>query len=202
MNKNKAKLVLLVSFFMSFSAFSQSYKEEIKKYQEEQNKEFKDPKNSPLPKEDVEYFDGLDFYPIDENYKVEAFFVKNKGKKFEMATSTDRKPIYQKIGELHFLIIDKPLILSVYKNVEYSKTKEGKKYLFIPFKDYTNGIETYGGGRYLDITKPEKGENWFLDFNKSYNPYCAYSYRYSCPVPPEENHLKIEIKAGVKQYHD
>ena len=201
MNKNNAKTLLIVSLLTTFSVFSQSYKEDIKKYQEEQNKEFKDPEHSPLSKEDIKHFEALEFFPINESYNVVAFFMKKKGKKFEMNTSTDRKPIYQKVGELHFIIIDQPGMLSVYKNVEYSKTKEGKDYLFIPFKDFTNGSESYGGGRYLDITKPEKREKWILDFNKSYNPYCSYSDRYSCPIPPEENHLKIKINAGVKKYH-
>ena len=185
---------------ISFSGFSQNYVEEIKNYQAEQNAEFKDSTHSPLPKEDIESFEKLDFFEIDESYKVVAKFIKKKGKKFEMATSTDRKPIYQKVGELHFVINAKTLQLSVYKNVDLSKKEEYKDYLFIPFKDFTNGVESYGGGRYLDINKPKKGERWGLDFNKCYNPYCAYSFKYSCPIPPEENHLEVEIRAGVKKY--
>lgn len=187
---------------MSLTSYGQSYKEEIKKYQEGQNKEFKDPKHSPLPKEAIEQFKELEFFPINKDYKIEASFVKKKGKKFEMKTSTDRLPIYKKVGELSFILDYKNVKLSVYKNVEYSKNKENKDYLFIPFKDFTNGVESYGGGRYLDITKPAKGGKWILDFNKCYNPYCAYSYKYSCPIPPEENHLEIEIKAGIRKYHE
>ena len=75
-----------------------------------------------------------------------------------------------------------------------------KDYLFLPFTDPTNGVTTYGGGRYLDLMIPAT-KVVQLDFNKAYNPYCAYSGNYSCPIPPEENHLEIEIKAGVKKYH-
>ena len=69
--------------------------------------------------------------------------------------------------------------------------------MFLPFTDLTNGEETYEGGRYIELEIPDK--NYIvIDFNKAYNPYCAYNYIYSCPIPPEENDLKIEIKAGVK----
>jgi uncharacterized protein (DUF1684 family) len=83
------------------------------------------------------------------------------------------------------------------KNVKLSKNKAYKNYLFIPFKDKTSGNETYGGGRYLDVTVPNSELTW-LDFNTAYNPYCAYSYRYSCPIPPTVNTLPIEIRAGEK----
>ena len=70
-------------------------------------------------------------------------------------------------------------------------------HLFLPFTDNTNGVETYGGGRYIDLKIPA-GNTINIDFNKAYNPYCAYSDKYSCPIPPPENHLDIEIKAGIK----
>lgn len=201
MNDFNIKFIIIVSFLISFSGYSQSYEEEIKNYQIGQNKEFKDPDHSPLEKDSIENFKELYFFEIDKKYKVKAIFIKNKGKKFEMKTSTDRLPIYQRVGYLEFSIDNELQQLSVFKNIGLSKEKEYKNYLFIPFKDFTNGVETYGGGRYLDIIKPEKGMGWILDFNKCYNPYCAYSYKYSCPIPPEENHLEIEIKAGVKKYH-
>ena len=72
--------------------------------------------------------------------------------------------------------------------------------LFVPFKDATNGAETYGGGRYIDVKTP-KGNKVILDFNLAYNPSCAYgSDRYSCPIPPKKNFLKIPIKAGEKNF--
>ena len=77
--------------------------------------------------------------------------------------------------------------------------KELKDYLFLPFMDLTNGVSSYGGGRFLDLKIPE-GESIIIDFKKAYNPYCAYNHRYSCPVPPDANHLNIEIPAGVKAY--
>jgi hypothetical protein len=85
----------------------------------------------------------------------------------------------------------------VYQNLGLLKNPEYEDYLFLPFNDYTNGNETYGGGRYLDVRIP-KGNTMVLDFNKAYNPYCAYTYGYSCPVPPRGNSLETEINAGIK----
>ena len=116
-----------------------------------------------------------------------------------MPTSTDRTPIYRRYGYVDFLIDSISLKLTVYQNIDLLKRdrKKFKNYLFIPFKDKTTRNETYGGGRFLDFEIPEN-ENASLDFNLAYNPYCAYSHRYSCPIPPEENTLQIEIKAGEK----
>ncbi|MBP7982432.1 MAG: DUF1684 domain-containing protein, partial [Kaistella sp.] len=78
-------------------------------------------------------------------------------------------------------------------------------YLFLPFRDETNGKETYGGGKYIDLRIPD-GNEIVIDFNQSYQPYCAYNaYDYSCPIVPEENFLPLRIEAGVMYddvYHD
>ena len=73
-------------------------------------------------------------------------------------------------------------------------------YLFLPFTDNSNGEESYTGGRYLDLQIPEN-DKIILDFNQAYNPYCAYSGRYSCPIPPSENHISFPVLAGVKAFH-
>ena len=82
---------------------------------------------------------------------------------------------------------------------------EYQDYLFLPFKDLSNGNQTYGGGRYLDFRQGDihekAGESWLiLDFNKCYNPYCAFSDGYNCPVPPQENHLPMAVDAGERQF--
>ena len=76
-----------------------------------------------------------------------------------------------------------------------------RDYLFLPFLDATNGIETYGGGRYIDLTIPESNQIT-IDFNKSYNPYCAYNEKFSCPIVPRENYLSLKVNAGVKRFKD
>jgi len=173
-----------------------------KEYQDNLNKEFADSISSPLEKEDLTHFEKLDFFPISDTFIVQATFVKLKrGKVFEMKTTTSRKPKYKVFGLLRFQIEGKDFELFVYQNQDLIKKKEYKDYLFLPFTDYTNGVESYGAGRYIDFRIPAS-DQVIIDFNKAYNPYCAYNKKYSCPIVPEENDLKIEIKAGVKKFHD
>lgn len=140
----------------------------------------------------------LAYYEINESLNIDATFIKNKGKKFLMPTSTERTPTYRRVGYLCFEIDEQAFQLSIYKNLEL-KGKKYKNYYFIPFKDQTAPEETYGGGRYLDLNqKLKRNAKLKLDFNKAYNPYCVYSHRFSCPLVPAENHLEVKIKAGEK----
>jgi uncharacterized protein (DUF1684 family) len=174
----------------------------VAKFQTELNEEYADAKKSPLTAEDLAVFKTLDFYPIDEKFFVVAKLLRTqKEKPFEMKTSTDRKPLYVKYGELSFTIDGREFKLNVYRNIELSKKKEYKDYLFLPFSDLTSGKESYIGGKYIDLRIP-KGDTIVIDFNTSYNPYCAYNHKYSCPKVPLENDLDIELKAGVKKFHD
>lgn len=171
-------------------------------FQKTINGEYADAKTSPLMAEDFNTFTALDFYPINEKYFVVAKFVKAKKEKpFEMKTSTDRKPMYIKYGTVYFTIDGVDLQLNVYRNIDLSKKEEYKDYLFLPFSDVTSGKETYIGGRYIDLKIP-KGNTIAIDFNQAYNPYCAYNHKYSCPIVPLENDLKVVINAGVKKFHD
>ena len=171
-----------------------------KEYQEEMDQKFSNPEESPLDEKDRKEFTGLNFYPVDPDYIVKAEFVRTPAEApFAMKTSTERLPIYVKYGELYFKLNGKELKLNVYQNQELVEDPEYFDYLFLPFTDKTNGNSTYGGGRYLDLRIPDSKEV-VLDFNKAYNPYCAYSGKYSCPVPPEENDLDVEIFAGVKSF--
>ena len=174
----------------------------VQKFQKEINAEYANAKTSPLTAEDLAAFKGLDFYPINEKFFVTAKFVRTeKEKPFEMKTSTERKPIYVKYGEVYFTIEGKELKLNLYRNIELSKKKEYKNSLFLPFSDLTSGKESYIGGKYIDLKIP-KGNTLAIDFNTSYNPYCAYSHKYSCPKVPLENDLNVEIKAGVEKFHN
>lgn len=174
----------------------------VEKFQKELNLEYADAKTSPLTAEDLAVFKTLDFYPINEKFFVVAKFIRTEDEKpFEMKTSTDRKPLYVKYGEAHFVIDGKSFQLNIYKNIELSKKEEYIDYLFLPFSDLTCGNESYIGGKYIDMKTP-KGETIVIDFNTSYNPYCACNSKYSCPKVPLENDLNIEIRAGVKKFHD
>ena len=174
----------------------------VTKFQNELDSEYADAKTSPLMAEDLAKFKSLDFYPASEKYFVVAKFVRTKKEKpYEMQTSTDRKPMYIKYGEVFFTIDGSNFKLNVYKNIVLSKQEKYKDHLFLPFSDLTCGNESYIGGKYIDLKIP-KGKTISIDFNTSYNPYCAYNHKYSCPIVPLENDLNIEIKAGVKKFHD
>ena len=193
---------ILVLLFCSAMVFAQKDVSDAVKFQTDLNESFADSLKSPLMKEDLSQFEGLDFYPISEKFIVEAKFIRTKNEKaFQMKTTTARTPIYKKYGELHFKIDGKELKLNVYQNIELNKKPGFDDYLFLPFSDATCGNETYIGGRYVDL-KIQKKKKWIIDFNKAYNPYCAYNYKYSCPIVPLENDLAVEINAGVKKFHD
>ena len=117
-----------------------------------------------------------------------------------MKTSTDRLPEYVKYGEAFFMLDKKELKLNIYQSMNHEKEEGYEDYLFLPYTYLTSGDGSYGGGKYLDLKIPD-GNSIIIDFNKTYNPYCAYSHRYSCPVPPEENDLLIRIEAGVRDYN-
>ena len=193
---------LVVVLFSIFTFGQENQVKQAEEFQLKLNSEYKDAEHSPLLEEDLAHFEALDFYPISKKYIVEATFVRTKKEKvFKMKTSTSRTPMYKKYGELHFEIEGKQFKLNVYQNIELSRKPGFKDYLFLPFSDKTNGKETYIGGRYLDMRIP-KSKTVIINFNKAYNPYCAYNYKYSCPIVPLENDLDIEIKAGVKKFHD
>jgi uncharacterized protein (DUF1684 family) len=202
-------LFLLLPAYGSFAQNGKKVKadslgivQEILRFQEELNREYKDPKESPLATEDREHFVGHTFFPVAVKYHVKADFVRTKKEKpFEMKTSTIRVREYVKYGEAHFRLDGKKRKLNIYQSVDLVKKPGFEDFLFLPFTDATNGGESYGGGRYLDLKIPA-GKTIIIDFNKAYNPYCAYSKKYSCPVPPPENRLDLEIKAGVKNPHE
>ncbi|MES2733930.1 MAG: DUF1684 domain-containing protein [Bacteroidota bacterium] len=179
------------------------HEKEVRAYQDHLNKEFKDPQQSPLSPKERKKFKGLPYFPIDYQYCVAATFVRDSmSKPFLMQTTTDRKPEYRKYGELHFTLNNQSLKLTVFQNLGLSQKAGYEDYLFVPFTDLTNGIESYGGGRYLDFRMAQlQGEKIRLDFNLAYNPYCAYGQNYSCPIPPAENRLPDSIPAGVKSHH-
>ena len=175
---------------------------EIQDWQEEQNKEFSTPSESPLTKKGLSVFKGLDFYTINSKFRVEATFKRTPFEPvFGMSTTTARLPEYKKYGVAIFEINDVEYKLNVYQNQKAKTIKGYENHLFIPYLDLTSGTSSYSGGRYIDLTIPN-GDVLIIDFNKSYNPYCAYNHKYSCPIPPSENSIDIRIEAGVKAYKD
>ncbi|WP_202910473.1 DUF1684 domain-containing protein [Hymenobacter sediminis] len=172
-------------------------------FQQTLNAEYRNPQESPLPPAVREKFTGLNFFPTNYSVCVVARFVRDSSQApFPMPTSTTRRPIYQKYGELHFTLEGKALRLNVYQSLDLKQKPGYQDYLFIPFTDRTNGHGSYGGGRYLDMRQGQIQNGYaVLDFNQAYNPFCAYSPLYSCPVPPPENRLPLAIQAGVMSDH-
>ena len=203
----KILLTSLISFFFFLNPFSinqdkDEYTNEIIKWQDNMNSGFSNPEESPLTKEVIANFKGLDFYQIDKKYRVEAKFERTPFEPpFGMKTTTSRLPKYKKFGIATFYINGKEYKLNVYQNQSLLAQRDFENYLFIPYTDLTSGNDSYSGGKYIDLTIP-KGDVLIIDFNKSYNPYCAYNHKYSCPIPPSENSLNIRIEAGVKAYND
>lgn len=172
-------------------------------YQQKLNASYKDATTSPLKKKDLKNFNGLDFFAVDSSFIVTAKLTRiENAPVFEMATTTDRKPLYKEYGLLRFNINGQDLELTIYQSQDDLRDEKYKDYLFLPFTDNTSGNESYGGGRYMDVMITDiKDDNTIeLNFNNTYNPYCAYNDDYSCPLTPRKNHLDIEIKAGIKGF--
>lgn len=155
--------------------------------------------DSPLDEHQRAAISGLDYYPVDFAYRVQARMERmDHPQTIQIQTTTSEWREYKKVGVLHFDLADQPLSLSVFQQTG-DKAHTGRKALFVPFRDRTSGRETYGAGRYLDMAENRDGsETYTVDFNEAYNPYCAYSPNWSCTIPPRENQLPVEIRAGEK----
>ncbi|GAB2776563.1 DUF1684 domain-containing protein [Rhabdobacter roseus] len=178
---------------------AQDFGQQIRSHRETYRQEFLASASSPLKKKDLKY---LRFYEPDETYRLEGTFVRTpESEPFDMPTYSGQKQPYVQYGEVLFELRGERCRLAVYQSLNLRTNLQYRDYLFIPFKDPTNGKDSYGGGRYLDFRTGDIHENRLtLDFNKAYNPYCAYSDNYSCPIPPAENHLKVPIEAGEKNF--
>ena len=152
---------------------------------------------SPLNDEQQAQFKGLNYYPETEDLiiqgEVERFPYNEPA--IDMETSTGDVRPYRRWGRFAFTVDGQEAALTIYSDGHG---------LFLPFKDATNGSETYGAGRYLDTHRPGLEQisdtEIRVDFNFAYNPYCAYSPAYSCPLPPAENWAKVPIRAGEKDF--
>ena len=172
-------------------------------YQQTLNASFKDATTSPLKKKDLKNFKGLDFFPVDSSFIVLSTFTKIENSPiFKMPTNTGREPFYKEYGLLDFTIKGKDFQLTLYQDQDETLDEKYKDDLFLPFTDKTSGNETYGAGRYINLktTDINPDGTFILNFNNSYNPYCAYNEKFSCPLTPRKNHLDVEIKAGVKSF--
>lgn len=193
------RYLLGASLLLSQFAHSQNFAESIALHREAYKANFIKLANSPLNADDLK---NLSFYPADSTFSVTANVEILKNERiFKMPTYSGTTADYIKYAKLKFVIATDTLSLTLYKSIALASNPAYRTHLFLPFTDLTNGNSTYGGGRYIDTnTTAISNGQLTVDFNKAYNPYCAYSDGYRCPIPPAENDLPIAINAGEKTY--
>lgn len=192
-------LVIFGYFFQDLVFGSDQYAASLQKARQEKNDSFRRLDGSPLSEAQRQTFDSLKFYAPDKAYRFEAqleTFAQRDT--VPMALTTGQSEKYLRWGRASFILNKQEYKLTLFLKADGKDTT-----LFIPFTDRTNGFATYGGGRYLDAALPAAEDTEVvLDFNAAYNPYCAYNDAFACPVPPQENRLAPEIKAGEKAFHE
>ena len=187
--------LLVFSYILSLPVRGQSvYTDSLQRFQQHYKEEL-----SGIIKGDTA---SVKFFPIDQRYRVIAKVEKlPQSSFFPMATSGNISKDAIRYALLKFQINGKEYSLYAYQLVQLMTIEKYKNDIFVPFTDFTSGDETYAGGRYIDLRTTDISSNTILlDFNKAYNPYCAFRAGYNCPIPPKENDLKTEIKAGEKKF--
>ncbi len=206
-NHRYMKLILvLFALLYSLGIYAQSDVHiNAKRHQDSLNEVYINPQTSILSKKQLLGFEGLEFWDIEEKYRIKATFEPALLKlPVKIATSTGIPRVYHTYGTIFFEIDGVSCKLEVFQNPKFVATPghQYKDHLLLGFTDQTSGDGSYGGGRYVDmlVTDIRKDDTVFIDFNKAYNPYCAYTEGYSCAIPPDENDLAVRIEAGVKNY--
>jgi uncharacterized protein (DUF1684 family) len=171
------------------------YEQQIQSLRAEKDLVFRtDASVSPIPAEERASFPGLVYFPIDRRYRVPAALHEERTDPpvvINLPTSSTEMQPEQRVGRLEFTLDGTAYTLTAF-------AAEGDlSRLFVPFNDLTNGRETYGGGRYLNLDRTATGV-YDLDFNRAYQPSCVYNHSYVCPYPPSENRLPIAITAGER----
>ncbi|MEO7209845.1 MAG: DUF1684 domain-containing protein [Chitinophagaceae bacterium] len=196
-------VVTLFGLLILQPAFAQTdtsaMQKDIAAFQKSLQDEYSNPVISPLSASQRKHFMGIQFFPVNNDFIVKAKFIKtNSTEVYTMETSSHMQKKYYLFARAVFELKGKAYSLDVYQSLDLKNKKGFENYLFIPFRDATSGKETYGGGRYIDLIIPASGDIT-INFNKAYQPYCAYTEGYNCPLPPAENTLPIAIYAGVRE---
>ncbi len=154
-------------------------------------------RDSPFSHSDQGAFQGLGYFDPDPAFRFEATLKRYQTESsVMMTTNKGTRQLFNKVGLFDLVVGGQPVQLQAYQSAEREDPN-----LFLPFKDATSGRETYGAARYLDM-RVEHDDNYLVDFNYAYNPYCAYNEGYACPLPPTENVLRVAIRAGERKYRD
>lgn len=204
MKLNKIIPIIIILSIVGFIIYSlqgsqsgEGYLDEIKKHRKEKDNLIMN-EGAPFAGKANE-FTGLKYFDIDPYYRISASLKPIKDKKVvRLSTNDGLENRYLEYAWAEFAINNKKCKLLI---LEIMEPGPDRGTLFLAFADETSARETYGAGRYLDIKKVPGSSSVLLDFNKAYNPYCAYSDSFSCPFPPKENILNVSIRAGEKVYH-
>lgn len=195
----KKILLCYIALWFVGCANHKNFTQEIEKYRAEKIRENTTGDRHPLEVGDEKF---IQFFPIQKKFRLVAeFAAATDTATFDMPTYSGKLRKYRRFGRLSFKLDGQKLELTLYQNLALVVQEKYKNHLFLPFKDASNGGETYGGGRYMDLATTDlKNGRMILDFNKIYNPWCAYSDGFNCPIPPAENHLQVGILAGEKNF--
>ena len=196
-------ITLIIFTFLScgkkYTPGQEKYINSIEKFRQEKNEEMKNDPSSPFNQDNNAHFKPLKYFDVNPDFVF-------KSKLYRYGTN-DTVIIFGTKGEKR-KIIRFGYVLINYKNKQYKlnvykgTSTNGSVYYTIWFTDKTTGNETYGVGRYLDFDlNPDTSYVYTIDFNLAYNPYCAYSAKYSCAIPSKEDHINLAIKAGEKNFH-
>jgi len=195
----KSFLFLIGCFFTISIVGAQDFTAKIDSSRNVYKEAFLSDGHSPLGVDDVK---RLTFYAPDSAYRsiAKVKFIYDD-QPIIIPTYSGKEKKYLRYAELNLTIKGEPIKLTLFKSISLAADPQYKDYLFLPFTDPTNDSDTYGGGRYLDLKKSDiRGDELEVDFNMAYNPYCAYSAGYNCPIPPPENAINIPIQAGEKKF--
>jgi uncharacterized protein len=197
-------IVSLIAFLLAMAngsnrASAQTYADSLRAFRDNYVKELLEDERAPIKKKDA---GKLSFFPPNERYRVWAEVSETpESTPFMIPTHSGKNKQYKEYAILSFTIDGERHKLHVYQGIDLMKNDKYKDYLFLPLNDLTNYNTTYAGGRYIDLSIVDiKDQKILLDFNKSYNPYCAYADGFNCPIPPSENRMRIEIPAGEKTF--
>jgi len=170
------------------------YADQIAEWHAEKDRFMRESSESPVPSEKRATFPGLAYFPVDQEYRVPAMLQVAPGSPaVEMPTSTGQRRQMKRVGTLSFTLKGQPLSLGAFVEAN----EKDMRRLFVPFGDLPNGLETYPGGRYLDLERTASNV-YDLDFNRAYHPFCLFNPSYDCPYPPPESRLKVPIRAGER----
>ncbi|HIY75630.1 MAG TPA: peptide deformylase [Candidatus Sphingobacterium stercorigallinarum] len=193
------RLILFIALWLPIAVFAQDYSRQITEFRQQQAESMTKDQYGPIRANQIQF---LNYFAPDTGSIVRAEVeLLIDQPVFSMPTYDGTSNPYKRYAVLHFQWQGQPVTLTAYQSVALFQNPAYQDHLFLPFLDETNGADTYEGGRYIDLSiKDIKNGTVQIDFNRAYNPYCAYSNGYRCPQPPRENSLPIAILAGEKKY--